>query len=141
MASQDKVAEAHQTLWDEGIKIRTQVVGAEHVNNSIQNVSDFAKPMQELATEVGWGWVWARDGLDKKTRSLLNIAMLCALGRSHELGVHVRGAFNNGATEVEVREVILQAAIYSGFPAGLEGTRVAERVLKSWKEEQESKKT
>ncbi|RVX68315.1 hypothetical protein B0A52_07318 [Exophiala mesophila] len=118
MASSNKVAEAHKTLWDQGIEIRKQVVGPEH----------------ELVTEVGWGVVWARDGLERKTRSLINIGMLCALNKMAELAVHIKGAVNNGATEEEIREVLIQVAVYCGMPAALEGTRVAETVLKSIRE-------
>lgn len=131
-STENKVAEAHKTLYDQGFKIRNEVTGPEHVQRSLKNgSSDFARPMQELATEVGWGCIWARPGLDRKTRSLLNIAMLCALNRMTELAVHVRGAVNNGVTEVEIRETLMQVAVYCGFPAGLEGVRVAEGVLKS----------
>jgi 4-carboxymuconolactone decarboxylase len=137
MENLHKLDEAHAALWENGIKIRKEVAGEDYVNKSLATgSSDFAKPMQDLATEVGWGWVWAREGLDRKTRSLLNVAMLCALNRSTELAVHVRGAVNNGASDIEIRETIVQAAIYSGFPAGLEGTRVAERVLNTIKEEE-----
>ncbi len=137
MAAQDKEAEAHKTLYERGFQIRTEVAGAEHVQRSLQNsASDFARPMQDLATEWGWGSIWARPGLERKTRSLLNIAMLCALNRMTELAVHVRGAVHNGATEVEIRETLMQVAAYCGLPAGLEGVRVAEGVLKSIREEQ-----
>ena len=88
---------------------------------------------RQYATESGWGSIWTRPGLALKTRSLLNIAMLCAINRSAELAVHTRGALNNGASEVEIREVILQAACYCGMPAGMEGTRVAEKVILEWK--------
>ncbi|KIV91185.1 4-carboxymuconolactone decarboxylase [Exophiala mesophila] len=134
MASSDKVAEAHKTLWDQGIEIRKQVVGPEHVSRSVDNMSDFSRPLQELVTEVGWGVVWARDGLERKTRSLINIGMLCALNKMAELAVHIKGAVNNGATEEEIREVLIQVAVYCGMPAALEGTRVAETVLKSIRE-------
>lgn len=90
----------------------------------------------QLATEAAWGSIWTRPGLDLKTRSLLNIAMLCALNRGPELAVHTRGALNNGASEVEIREVILQAAVYAGMPAGMEGTKVAEKAIIEWKEKQ-----
>ena len=93
--------------------------------------------MQELVTEACWGSIWTRPGLERKYRSLLNIAMLCALNRSAELAVHVRGAVNNGASEVEIRETLLQAAIYCGMPAGIEGHKVAERVLKEMRLERE----
>ncbi|KAK5052140.1 hypothetical protein LTR84_002944 [Exophiala bonariae] len=135
MASTDKLAEAHQTLWEEGIQIRKEVVGEAHVEKSLQNVSDFARPLQELVTEVGWGVVWRREGLERKTRSLLNIGMLCALNRMAELAVHVKGAVNNGASEVEIRETLIQVAVYCGMPAALEGTRVAEGVLKALRED------
>ena len=136
MADPNKLDEAHATFWENGIAIRRQVAGDAYVDASLQKgASDFAKPMQDLVTEIGWGYVWARPGLDRKTRSLLNIAMLTTLNRSTELGVHVRGAVNNGATEVEIRETIMQVAIYAGMPAGLEGTRVAEAMLKKIKEE------
>lgn len=136
MADPKKLEQAHQTFWDNGIAIRRQVVGDAYVDASLQKgASDFAKPMQELVTEIGWGYVWARPGLDRKTRSLLNIAMLTAMNRSTELAVHVRGAVNNGASEVEIRETIMQVAIYAGMPTGLEGTRVAETVLNKIKDE------
>lgn len=91
----------------------------------------------EYVTESCWHSIWGRPGLEKKTRSLLNIAMLCALNRSTELAVHVRGAVNNGATEVEIRETVLQVACYCGMPAGIEGTKVAERVILEMKKELE----
>jgi 4-carboxymuconolactone decarboxylase len=132
MASDEQVAEAHKTLYDQGIPIRTDVTGPQHVQRSLQNnSSDFARPMQELATEWGWGSIWTRPGLERKTRSLLNIAMLCALNRMTELAVHVRGAINNGASELEIRETLMQVGAYCGLPAGLEGVRVAEGVLKT----------
>lgn len=132
MSESSSVAQARQTLYKQGEEIRREVVGNEYVDRSLRNgASEFARPMQELATEAGWGLIWSRPGLDRKTRSLLCVGMLCALNRSTELATHVRGAVNNGASEVEIRETIMQAALYSGFPAGLEGIRVAERVLKS----------
>ncbi|KAJ9635313.1 hypothetical protein H2204_005874 [Knufia peltigerae] len=139
MSSGDKVAEAHKTLYEQGIPVRTEVTGPQHVERSLQNnSSDFARPMQELATEWGWGSIWTRPGLERKTRSLLNIAMLCALNRMTELGVHIRGAVNNGATELEIRETLMQVAAYCGLPAGLEGVRVAEAILKSIREEKKT---
>jgi 4-carboxymuconolactone decarboxylase len=136
MTDEDKVREAHKTLYEHGMKIRREVTGDEYVDRSLKNgSSEFARPMQEMTAEVGWGVLWARPGLERKTRSLLCIAMLCALNRSTELATHVRGAVNNGATEVEIRETIMQSAIYCGFPAGLEGIRVAEGVLNKIKEE------
>ena len=141
MSDEQKVQEAHKTLYEHGLKIRREVAGDEYVDRSLRNgASEFAKPMQEMTTEVGWGILWARPGLERKTRSLLNIAMLCALNRSAELAVHVRGAVTNGASDVEIRETIMQAAIYAGFPSGLEGIRVAEGVLNNIKEEKQDQK-
>jgi 4-carboxymuconolactone decarboxylase len=136
MAESNRLEDAHKLFYQQGIQLRREVAGDEYVDKSLKaGASDFARPMQELATEVGWGMIWTRPGLERKTRSLLNIAMLCALNRSTELGVHVRGAVNNGATEIEIRETIMQAAVYCGLPSGLEGIRVAERVLVGLKEE------
>lgn len=120
----------HQDSFEAGLKVRREVLGADHVDRSMANVSKFSEPIQQLVTEYCWGIVWNSDGLERKTRSLLNIAMLTALNRNHELGVHVRGALNNGATPREIQEVLLQTAIYVGVPAALESFRVAERVLK-----------
>ncbi|KAF4775467.1 cytochrome p450 [Colletotrichum scovillei] len=134
-------AEAHKTLYDKGLKIRYEVAGTSYVDAALAGgSSDFARPMQELVTEACWGSVWARPGLERKQRSLLNIAMLCALNRAPELAAHVRGALNNGASEVEIRETLLQAAIYCGMPAGIEGFKVAEKVIIAWNEEMKQKK-
>jgi 4-carboxymuconolactone decarboxylase len=112
-----------------GLEARKAVLGAEHVERSLAAVSEFSRPAQELVTEYCWGEVWTREGLERRTRSLLNLGMLTALGRMHELGVHVRGAVRNGCTQTEIQETLLQTAIYCGVPAALESFRVAERVL------------
>ncbi|HUA03204.1 MAG TPA: carboxymuconolactone decarboxylase family protein [Solirubrobacteraceae bacterium] len=122
-------SDSDRTTYDRGLEVRREVLGADHVDRSLQQASDFSRPMQELVTEYCWGAVWGRDALDRRTRSLLNLAMLTALNRSHELAVHVRGAITNGCTTEEIRETLLQAAVYCGMPAGLESFRVAERVL------------
>lgn len=122
-------SEGDGTTYERGLEVRREVLGAEHVDRSLQNASDFARPIQELVTEYCWGAVWSRDALDRRTRSLLNLAMLTALNRGHELAVHVRGAVTNGCTTEEIRETLLQAAVYCGMPAGLESFRVAEQVL------------
>lgn len=138
--SAEEIAAAHKIVFDEGLKLRRQVNGAAYVDNALKNnVSDFNRPMQELVTEACWGSVWTREGLEKKTRSLLNIGMLVALNRSTELATHVKGALTNGASEAEIREVLLQAAIYCGMPAGLEGFRVAEKVINAAREEKAAK--
>jgi 4-carboxymuconolactone decarboxylase len=122
--------ETHEETYEQGLKVRREVLGGEHVDRSLAQVSEFARPMQELVTEYCWGVVWSRDGLPRKTRSLINLAMLTALNRMHELGVHVKGALANGATVAEIQETLLQAAIYAGVPAALESFRVAEAVLR-----------
>jgi 4-carboxymuconolactone decarboxylase len=122
--------ETHRDSYERGLQVRKEVLGAAHVERSLAQVSEFSRPIQELVTEYCWGEVWSRDGLPRATRSLINIAMLTALNRGHELGVHVRGAINNGVTEQEIQEVLLQTAIYVGVPASLESFRIAEGVLK-----------
>lgn len=115
--------------YEDGLAIRKKVLGEAHVERSMSNVTEFSRPIQELVTEYCWGAVWSRDGLEPKTRSLLNLAMLTALNRSHELAVHVRGAVTNGCSDAEIQEVLIQAAIYVGVPAALESFRIAESTL------------
>jgi 4-carboxymuconolactone decarboxylase len=117
------------TLYDRGMQVRRAVLGDAYVDRSLQGGTEFRQPMQELVTEFCWGAVWSREGLDRKTRSLVNIGMLTALNRSTELAAHIRGAVNNGATKEEIQEVLLQTAVYCGMPAGLESFRVAEKVF------------
>lgn len=111
--------------YERGLAIRREVLGEAHVNRSLAGVSDFSRPAQEYVTRTAWGDIWSRPGLDRRTRRLLNLAMLTALNRNHELGVHVRGAVTNGCSEVEIQEVLLQAAVYCGAPVALESFRVA----------------
>lgn len=114
--SSDATASAHQTLFSAGLEMRNKVAGKAYVDKALAaGSSDYARPMQEFVTEACWGSIWTRPGLELKQRSLLNLAMLCALNRSTELGVHTRGALNNGASEVEIRETILQAACYCEY--------------------------
>jgi 4-carboxymuconolactone decarboxylase len=115
--------------FEAGLATRKEVLGAAHVERSLAAVTEFSRPVQELVTEYCWGAVWTRDGLDRRTRSLLNLVMLTALNRGHELAVHVRGAITNGVTEAEIQEALLQAAVYVGVPAALESFRIAERTL------------
>ena len=124
------INQTHNDTYEKGLQARREVLGAAHVDKSLSQVSEFSRPIQELVTEYCWGAVWNRDGLPRKTRSLINLAMLTALNRPHELAVHVRGALTNGATEAEIQEVLLQTAIYVGVPAALESFRIAEQVLK-----------
>lgn len=121
--------DSHTATWQRGIAVRKDVLGPEHVERSMNGVSDFTRPMQDLVTEYCWGTIWTRDGLERKTRSLINLAMLTALNRNHELAVHVRGATRNGCSQQEIQEVLMQASIYAGVPAALESFRVAEKVL------------
>jgi 4-carboxymuconolactone decarboxylase len=115
--------------YQRGLRIRREVLGDAHVDRSLSAVSEFARPVQEFVTAVAWGEIWSRPGLDRRTRSLVNLAMLTALNRNHELAVHVRGAVANGCSTEEIQEALLQAAVYCGAPAALESFRVAERVL------------
>ncbi|MFT4468866.1 4-carboxymuconolactone decarboxylase [Arthrobacter sulfonylureivorans] len=123
----------HRQSYEDGLAARREVLGNAHVDKSLSQVSEFARPVQELVTEYCWGEIWTRPGLTRATRSMLNLAMLTALNRSHELAVHVRGALTNGVTEEEIQEVLLQTAIYVGVPAALESFRVAEQVIKEFK--------
>jgi 4-carboxymuconolactone decarboxylase len=115
----------NKELFDKGLEIRKSVLGKEFVENAIKNADEFAMPMQELATEYCWGYVWGRPGLDKRTRSFLNLGMIAALNRPHELKIHVKGALRNGLTRQEIMEVFLQVAIYCGVPAGVDSFRIA----------------
>lgn len=117
-------------LFEKGLKVRREVLGAEYVDASIRSADDFTRPLQELITKYCWGEVWSRPGLDRRTRSFVNLAMITALNRPAELKLHVRGALNNGLTRDEIREVLLQTAIYCGVPAALDAFRVAREVFK-----------
>ena len=115
--------------FDKGLATRTQVMGEEFVANAFGNATAFSLPMQHYITRNAWGDVWQRPGLDLKTRSLITVAMLIALGKQHELKGHVRGALNNGATAEEIQEVLLHASIYCGLPAAVEACRTAAEVV------------
>lgn len=120
---------SHQASYDAGLAVRREVLGSEYVDRSLANATDFNRAMQELVTEYCWGEIWTRDGLGRRDRSLLNLAMMTALNRPFELALHVRGAVSNGITKEEMREVFLQAAIYAGVPAALDAFKVAEKVF------------
>ena len=115
--------------YDKGLEIRRAVLGEEYVDKAIASADDFNQPMQELVTEYCWGSVWGRPGLPRKTRSLLNLAMLSALNRSPELKLHVKGALTNGVTKDEIAEVFLQVAIYCGVPSAIDSFRTARDVF------------
>jgi 4-carboxymuconolactone decarboxylase len=112
-------------MFERGMQIRRAVLGDEYVEKSFANADDFSRPMVELSTEYCWGRIWGRAGLARRDRSLLNLAMIAALNRPHELKLHVKGALANGVTRDEIREVFLQVAIYCGIPAGIDSVRIA----------------
>jgi 4-carboxymuconolactone decarboxylase len=116
-------------LFNRGLEIRKSVLGQEYVEKSIAAADDFNMPLQRLVTEYCWGAVWGREELPKKTRSMLNLAMLSVLNRPHELKIHVQGALRNGLTKTEIREVLLQVAIYAGVPAAVDSFRVAREAI------------
>ncbi len=120
----------NKELYEKGLAVRREVLGAEHVDNAIKTADAFNQPLQELVTEYCWGAVWGRPGLPKKIRSMLNLAMLTALGKPHELKLHVRGALRNGVTREEISEVLLQTAVYCGVPAAVDAFRNAREALK-----------
>ena len=115
--------------YTKGLKIRRAVLGAKYVDNAIKTADDFNRPMQELVTEYCWGTIWTRDGLSRKTRSLLNLAMITALNRPHELKAHVLGALNNGCSKDEIMETFLQTAVYCGVPAAIDSFKIARTVF------------
>jgi 4-carboxymuconolactone decarboxylase len=115
--------------YERGLAARREVLGDAHVDRSLDQATEFSGVAQEFVTEFCWGDVWTRPGLDRRTRSLINLAMLTALNRKHEFQVHVRGAINNGCTVEEIRETLLQTIVYCGAPAGLESFREAQAVL------------
>jgi 4-carboxymuconolactone decarboxylase len=119
-----------KTMYDKGLELRTAVMGKTYVDRALAaNADDFGGPIQEFITEHGWGAVWSREGISRKTRSMLNLAMLAILNRHHELRGHVRGAINNGVTKEEMREIFLHVGLYAGAPAMLDSVRIAKEVL------------
>ncbi|KAG8169467.1 hypothetical protein KVR01_000212 [Diaporthe batatas] len=130
MSSPDpKPADLHAQLFHEGLEVRRAVLGREYVDNAVRTATPFTRPGQELITEWAWGTVWRRPGLDRKQRSLLNLGIIIAQRAWLELALHTRGAINNGLTEVEIREAVLQATVYCGTPAGVEAMQVTEKTI------------
>lgn len=115
--------------FEDGLRMRKQVMGDAFVDKAFANADDFSAPLQEFVTRNAWGTVWNRAGLDLKTRSMITLSMLTALGRSHEIKGHVRGALNNGVTREEIREVLLHATVYCGVPLAIDAFRAAQEVL------------
>ena len=129
----EKARDAHldDAAFQAGLKTRTQVMGPSYVDRALGAASDYAMPMQEFITANAWGNVWQRSGLDLKTRSLITVAMLAAQGKQQELKAHVRGAINNGVTPEELREVMLHATVYCGFPTAIDAFRSVTEVVES----------
>lgn len=117
-------------LFERGLALRREVLGPEYVDGSLKNANDFMMAFQHITTEWCWGYAWGRPTLDKKTRSMLNLAMLTALGKAAEIKLHVRGAINNGLSPDDIKEVLLHATVYCGIPAGLDAFKAANEVLK-----------
>jgi 4-carboxymuconolactone decarboxylase len=118
-----------KATYETGLRIRSEVLGKEYVENSMKSADDFNKPFQEFVTEYCWGAGWGRPGLSKKERSMLNLAMISILNRPHELKLHIRGALTNGLTKDQIREIFMQVAIYAGVPAGVDAFRQAREVF------------
>ena len=114
-----------QELYDKGMKIRREVLGDAYVDRALSKSGPFNDPLQELVTTYCWGWAWGREGLPRRDRSLINLAMISILNRHNELKAHVRGALNNGLSKEEIREVLLQVGIYGGVPAMVDSFRIA----------------
>ncbi|MFD1037380.1 carboxymuconolactone decarboxylase family protein [Virgibacillus byunsanensis] len=125
----NKVGVCMENNFEKGLKVRRSVLGEDYVNKSLNNATDFNRPMQQLVTEYCWGEIWTRPGLEKKTRSLLNLAILTALNRPHEFKTHTTGALRNGCTPEEIQEVLLQCAIYVGVPAAVDSFRTANEII------------
>ena len=120
-------------IYEKGLAVRRAVLGKEYVDKAIADADDFTQPLQKLVTEYCWGSIWTRPGLSRKTRSLINLAMLTALNRPHEVKLHLRGAMNNGCSKEEIMEVLLQTAIYCGVPAAVDSFRIAKEVFQELK--------
>jgi 4-carboxymuconolactone decarboxylase len=118
-----------QQTYETGLKIRSEVLGKDYVENSMKSADEFNKPFQEFVTEYCWGAGWGRPGLTRKERSMLNLAMISILNRPHELKLHIRGALTNGLTKDQIREIFMQVAIYAGVPAGVDAFRQAREVF------------
>ncbi|AWM05209.1 carboxymuconolactone decarboxylase family protein [Bradyrhizobium symbiodeficiens] len=116
-------------MHDKGLEVRKAVLGEAYVSNALKNVDDFNRPFQEMLNEYCWGTVWGREELPRKTRSMLNIAMIAILNRQHEFRAHLKGALTNGVSREEIREILMQVAIYGGMPAAVDSFRIAREVF------------
>jgi len=120
--------------FNRGLALRREVLGKDYIDSAMAAADDFSLPMQQLSTEYCWGTIWSRPGLSRRDRSLLNLGMLCALNRPHELKLHVKAALRNGLNREEIREALLQVAIYCGIPAGIDGVRLAREAFTEFDE-------
>lgn len=132
--------EYQSELFKQGLKVRRDVLGADYVDASLARANDFNAVFQQMTTEIAWGMCWARDGLDRKTRSMINLTMLSALNRGAELRLHLRAALTNGVTRDEIKEILMQVGAYCGIPACLESFKIATEVLAEWDAQQAAKK-
>lgn len=121
---------SEESLFDRGLKVRKEVLGEDYVNRSIAGADEFTRTMAEWSTEYCWGALWTRPGLDRRSRSIANLSMIAALNRPHELKLHVKAAVQNGLTRDEIKEVLLQVAVYAGVPAGIDSFRIAREAFK-----------
>src|SRR5436190_1594003 len=119
-----------KSTYEKGLAIRKEVLGEAYVNNALKNVDDFNRPFQELLTEYCWGACWGREELPRKTRSMLNLAMIAILNRPHELRAHLKGALTNGVSKAEIAEIFLQVGCYAGVPAAVDSFRIARECFK-----------
>lgn len=124
--------DSRKALREKGLQVRTEVLGGKYVDAAMNNRNDFNQGLQELLNEYCWGYAWGSDTLTRRERSLINLAMLTALGRTHEVATHVRGAKNNGLTNEQIAEVFLQTAVYCGVPAAVDSFRAANPVIAEW---------
>ena len=122
---------SHSDQFNKGLEVRRKVLGTDYVDGSLAKADDFMMAFQNITTEWCWGYAWTRPGLEHKTRSMLNLAMLTALGKPAELKLHVKGALANGVTVEEIKEILLHATVYCGIPAGLDAFKAAHEVLKA----------
>lgn len=124
-----------ESLFERGLKVRKEVLGEAYVNKSIAGADEFTRTMAEWSTEFCWGALWTRPGLDRRTRSIVNLSMIAAINRPHELKLHVKAALKNGLTKDEIKEVFLQVAVYCGVPAGIDSFRIAREAFKELDDE------
>ena len=115
--------------YEQGMRVRREVLGDAHVDRAVANTTEFTRPFQDFITETAWGNIWARDGIDRRSRSMITLAVLTALGREHEIAMHVRAALTNGLSKEEIGEVLLHTSVYAGVPAANRAFAIAQQVF------------